>query len=54
MWTKRGEINDTLHEVDTGVGITILMVYLMEMILTLPMMMILTIKSYFVMSNHIY
>jgi hypothetical protein len=52
MWTKYGEIDDTLHEVDTRVVITILMMYLMETILTLLMIMILTIKSYSVTSNH--
>jgi hypothetical protein len=51
VWTKHGEIDDTLHEVDTELGITILMVYLMETIMTPLMMMILTIKSYSFTSN---
>jgi hypothetical protein len=53
LWIKHGEIDDTLHEVTQKLGITILMVYLMETILTLlMMMMILTIKSYCITSNH--
>jgi hypothetical protein len=52
VWTKHCEIDDTLYEVDTRVGITIMMVYMMETIMTLLMMMILTIKSYSVTSNH--